>query len=155
MGYRQATVAILFLKFKSRRVAAPLAMSIGHRAGEIDLTDYLLGLSYLVSVIGATQIGQVSLYEHGMGDALWSGDGVTITVGFVIGLVSFAGAWATNQVPLGELDEVETAAAIGVVVIFVAVSLIPPVREAVTGSQVWGSVAAVLSIAGYTLIAWK
>ncbi|NIC01078.1 hypothetical protein [Halobacterium sp. R2-5] len=127
-----------------------------HTEGGFDLQDVVVAPLFSLAAVVVTGIGTFTLFGHSLDQTLFSGSGVSISLAFVIGVVALAASWATNRAGDGwdDLDELESIAVGGGLVVLVGMAFIPAIQDLVLGSQAIGAVAFILLSSAYTVTAW-
>jgi len=127
-----------------------------HTKGGLDLQDLVVAPLYSLAAVVLTGIGSFTLYGYTLDQSLWSGSGVTISLAFVIALLGLAASWATNRAGDGwdDLDDLESVAVGGGVILLFGMAVVPAVQDLVLGSQAAGTAAFILLSGAYTVVAW-
>ena len=127
-----------------------------HTKGGLDLQDLVVAPLYSLAAVVLTGIGSFTLYGYSLDQSLWSGSGVTISLAFIIALLGLGASWMTNRAGdgWGDLDDLESAAVGGGIILLLGMAFIPAVQDLVLGSQAAGTAAFVLLSGAYTVVAW-
>jgi len=127
-----------------------------HTKGGLDLQDLVVAPLYSLAAVVLTGIGSFTLYGYSLDQSLWSGSGVTITLAFIIALLGLGASWMTNRAGDGwdDLDDLESAAVGGGIILLLGMAFIPAVQDLVLGSQAAGTVAFLVLSGAYTVVAW-
>ncbi|MCU4744305.1 hypothetical protein [Natronoglomus mannanivorans] len=125
----------------------------------IDLTDSVLAPLYVACTLAMTKTFEIAMlqpYDYGLNAALWTAEGVDITLAFVAGMVIVVTAWVTNgQVTREDLTDIETVIVLLMVIMNILTVLVPPVSTAVAAYWMLGYFLVFLNGAGFYLIAYK
>jgi hypothetical protein len=127
-----------------------------NRQDGIDISDFILGWFVPIGVISLVGIGDLSILGYSTSEVLFSGSGIEITIGWLVVIGGFAGAWLTNRIGQSwdDMEMVEQVAAGGSAVLIVGIPLVPALGDLVTGSDAIGVGAGMVLGAGYALIAY-
>ena len=127
-----------------------------HNRGGIDLLDYVGAPAFGLAAVVISGIGTFSLWGYSMSETLWSSSSASISIAFIVATVLLAAAWATNRAGDGwdDLDEVESAAVGGGVIILLGIAFVPMIQDLILGSKATGTIAFLLLEGAYTVIAW-
>jgi len=127
-----------------------------HTDGGFDLQDVVVAPLFSLAAVVITGIGTFTLFGYSLDQTLFSGSGVSISIAFVVGVIALAASWATNRAGDGwaDLDELESLAVGGGIVVLVGMAFIPAVQDLVLGSQAAGAVAFIVLSSAYTVTAW-
>ena len=127
-----------------------------HTKGGIDLQDLVVAPAFSLAAVVLTGIGTFSMFGYSLSETLVSGSSLNITFAIIVAVLGLAGSWATNRAGDGwdDLDEIESIAVGGGLVVLVGMAAIPAVQDFVLGSQAVGTVAFLALSAAYTVTAW-
>jgi hypothetical protein len=125
-----------------------------HEMGEIDLLDSILSPMFVAAALAGTGIATISIMGVGFADPLMAAQGSEITVSLVLGLAALGAAFATNQVGPDDWDNTELGVVLLALLLMVAVSVVPIVRELVYGSPLFALPIVIVESAAYYLIAY-
>ena len=127
-----------------------------HTKGGIDLQDLVVAPAFSLAAVVLTGIGTFSMFGYSLSETLVSGSSLNITFAIIVAVIGLAGSWATNRAGDGwdDLDEIESAAVGGGLVVLIGMAAIPAVQDFVLGSQAVGTVAFLALSAAYTVTAW-
>jgi len=127
-----------------------------HTKGGIDLQDLIVAPAFSLAAVVLTGIGTFSMFGYSLSETLVSGSSLNITLAIIVAVIGLAGSWATNRAGDGwdDLDEIESIAVGGGLVVLVGMAAIPAVQDFVLGSQAVGTVAFLALSSAYTVTAW-
>jgi len=127
-----------------------------HTDGGFDLQDVVVAPLFSLAAVVITGIGTFTMFGYSLDQTLFSGSGVSVSIAFVVGVIALAASWATNRAGDGwdDLDELESLAVGGGIVVLVGMAFIPAVQDLVLGSQAAGAVAFIVLSSAYTVTAW-
>jgi len=127
-----------------------------HTRGGIDLQDLVVAPAFSLAAVVLTGIGTFSMFGYSLSETLVSGSSLNITLAIIVAVIGLAGSWATNRAGDGwdDLDEIESIAVGGGLVVLVGMAAIPAVQDFVLGSQAVGTVAFLALSSAYTVTAW-
>lgn len=127
-----------------------------HTEGGFDLQDVIAAPLFSLAAVVLTGIGTFSIFGYSMDQTLFSGSGVSLSLALIVAVLALAASWATNRAGDGwdDLDEIESVAVGGGLVIIVGMAFIPAIQDLVLGSQAIGAFAFILLSSAYTVTAW-
>lgn len=127
-----------------------------HTKGGIDLQDLIVAPLFSLAAVVLTGIGSFTLFGYSLDQSLLSGSGASISIAFLVATLALVASWATNRAGDGwdDLDELESAAVGGGVIILVGMAFIPAIQDLVLGSQAVGTLGFLFLSASYTVTAW-
>ncbi|MCG1002609.1 MULTISPECIES: hypothetical protein [Halobacterium] len=127
-----------------------------HTKGGFDLQDVIAAPLFSLAAVVITGIGSFTLFGYSLDQTLFSGSGISLSLAVVVAVVALAASWATNRAGDGwdDLDEIESVAVGGGLIVLVGMAFIPAIQDLVLGSQAAGAVAFILLSSAYTVTAW-
>src|SRR6056297_445489 len=127
-----------------------------HTACGFDLQDVLGAPAFGLAAVVITGIGTFNLFGVNFGETLWSASSLNVSIAMVVAVLLLGLSWTTNRAgdSWGDLDELESVAVGGGLVILIGMAAIPAVRDFVLSGNATGTVAFVLLSSAYTVLAW-
>lgn len=125
-----------------------------HQYGEIDLVDSLLSPVFVLATAVAFGVGTFSILGYDFAATVFSDGGVEVTWSLIFGAGALLIAYATNQVNYDDWDELELGVVAFAFISHLLIALVPLVRDAVVGSDIFGLIALILNGAAYYLVAY-
>jgi len=127
-----------------------------HTEGGYDLQDVLGAPAFGLAAVVITGIGTFELFGINFSETLFAASSLDVSIALVVATLLLGLSWTTNRAgdTWGDLDEVESLAVGGALVILIGMAAIPAVRDFVLSSNATGTVGFILLSAAYTVLAW-
>ncbi len=127
-----------------------------HTEGGFDLQDILGAPAFGLAAVVISGIGTFNLYGVNFADTLFSYSSLNVSIAIAVAALLLGLSWATNRAGdnWGDLDEIESIAVGGGLVLLLGMAAIPAVQDFVLSGNATGTVAFILLSSAYTVVAW-
>jgi hypothetical protein len=126
----------------------------GNGHNKIDTEDAIMAPAFLIGTMAMSGIASISIFDYALTDAAFSVGQTGITWAFLVAVAALGFAYATNGPALDKMDDVETYAVGGTVLLLLANEFVPQVNDLIVGSDVVGLIAVALMSGGYYAVAY-
>lgn len=123
--------------------------------GKIDVEDVILSLIFSIGALVSADVATITLFGESLTSTALTAGGTDIPWSAVMSGASLAGAYATNKPDFKRLDQVETAAAGGTLVLVTGIAFVPGVESFVTSNDFIGLTVATVETAGFYVMSYR
>lgn len=122
--------------------------------GRVDVSDAVLSPLFVASSLVAFGVGTITVSSFDLSAEFTSLGAESISWAFMISVAVLGIAYATNKPSLDKLDEREMGAFVGTLVLVVGVEFVPALADLITGNELVGILAVMVSAAGYFVLSY-
>ena len=125
-----------------------------NEAGSIDIIDAVLIPFFMASSMVVTGIGIVSLAGYSLSDPAFSAGGETLTWAFLGAVTALVLAYMSNSPNLSDLEQEETIAVAGTLLIIVGAEFVPAFDSLLGSHPAVALVATLITGIGFYVVAY-
>ena len=127
-----------------------------HTEGGFDLLDLIGAPAFGLAAVVLSGIGTFSLMGFSLSEVVFSSSSISITWAMLVAALLLGASWVTNRAgeSWDDLDEFESAAVAGGVLVVAGLAIVPAFQDWVLGSDIIGVAAFLALSAAYTVLAW-